>query len=139
MTTENLVEVKTCDLIGAALDWAVATALGYTRSTIQGVDWGKRWKEPAPIGFWDEVDMDDGLFSPSTNWTHGGPVIEREEIAVAPTTMLGQGGQFSWEARTYAEDAEPRGMYGPTPLIAAMRCFASKLGDTVMVPRELVP
>lgn len=37
-----------------------------------------------------------------------------------------------------ADPGIPEG-YGPTPLIAAMRCFvASKLGDEVEVPDELL-
>lgn len=74
---------------------------------------------------------DDDRCKPSTDWSQGGPIIEREKIGVWPSESIS--GQ--WGARmlnTYI-------MYGPTPLIAAMRCFvASKLGDEVEVPDELV-
>ena len=58
----------------------------------------------------------------STDWAHGGPIIEREKMGVFPT----HGG---WAAGLQS---------GPTPLIAAMRCYvASVLGDEVDVPEEL--
>jgi len=68
----------------------------------------------------------------STNWAQGGPIIEREKIALIPPNERID----EWEAvhpdRMHNEE------YGPTPLIAAMRCFvASKLGDEVDVPKEL--
>ena len=63
----------------------------------------------------------------STDWAQGGPIIEREKI------NLEQDG-FQWWAHIKADEECP----GPTPLIAAMRCFvASKLGEIVEVPREL--
>jgi hypothetical protein len=66
-------------------------------------------------------------YSPSTNWAQGGPIIEREGI-----TLTHQ--QTQWAAQT-DDDVFA---YGPTPLIAAMRCYvASKLGDEVDVPEEL--
>jgi hypothetical protein len=83
---------------------------------------------------WEEGDLDAGHygpgFAPSTEWAHGGPIIEREKIGVWPSESIS--GQ--WGARmlnTYI-------MYGPTPLIAAMRCFvASRLGEEVEVPEEV--
>ena len=58
----------------------------------------------------------------SADWAHGGPIIEREKMGVFPT----HGG---WAAGLQS---------GPTPLIAAMRCYvASVLGDEVDVPEEL--
>jgi len=106
--------MKTSELTGAALNWAVA----------------KCW-------YGDEYDMsiplfDDGLiFAPSTNWSHGGPIIEREWIGLHCVN------DSLWEAECPA----PGGLAmqnGPTPLIAAMRCYvASKLGDEIEIPEEL--
>lgn len=75
---------------------------------------------------WNEAEH--GPYSPHTDWAQAGPIIEREGITL--TACNG-----AWEA-TY------RGYfgYGPTPLIAAMRCYcASKLGDEVEIPSELQP
>jgi len=67
-------------------------------------------------------------YSPSTNWAQGGPIIERAGISVREV-LTG-----FWCAEVDAGDYEYE---GPTPLIAAMRCYvASKLGDEVEVPCE---
>lgn len=68
-------------------------------------------------------------YRPSTDWAQGGPIIERELISVSSQTN-----GHSWAAKGAHNYS-----YGPTPLIAAMRCYvASKLGDEVDVPEELV-
>jgi hypothetical protein len=78
------------------------------------------------------------LFSPSTNWEQGGPIIEREEISTAkleetlPDAMAPH--PACWSG--HIDGAFVR--YGPTPLIAAMLCYvASVLGDEVEIPEEL--
>jgi hypothetical protein len=108
--------MKTSDLIGPALDWAVAKA-------------------------WQPVYSDRHLlehakdFHPSTDWGQGGPIIEREEIALEPMTHDEHGD--GWLA-TRVEGPAVCMEFGPTMLIAAMRCFvASRLGDEVEVPEEL--
>ena len=67
-------------------------------------------------------------FRPSTDWSHGGPIIEREGIGTAPDS------QGPWKA--YKEATEgPRVYIGRTPLEAAMRRFvASKYGENVPCP-----
>jgi hypothetical protein len=66
--------------------------------------------------------------SPSTNWAHGGPIIERERIDVL----------YEHDLRWIAVPQKGIESYGPTPLIAAMRCYvASKLGDEVEIPEGL--
>jgi hypothetical protein len=65
----------------------------------------------------------------STDWSHGGPIIEREIAKIE---------RFSdslWEATAFTKNAQDFVQDGPTPLIAAMRCYvASKFGDEVDVP-----
>jgi hypothetical protein len=69
-------------------------------------------------------------YTPSTNWAQGGPIIEREMIELIPQTPA------LWDAM-YRGQHIPND--GPTPLIAAMRCYvASKLSDEVEIPQELV-
>jgi hypothetical protein len=83
-----------------------------------------------------EERIKDGCTAPqySTDWAQGGPIIEREKIAVLPDEF-----SFGWEARTCHFDGEDEDVSkGETPLIAAMRCYvASKLGDEVEIPVEL--
>ena len=65
----------------------------------------------------------------SSDWACGGPILEREGISIYRMTS-------DWSA---AYNPSVATQDGPTPLIAAMRCYvASKLGDTVEVPEELV-
>ena len=67
----------------------------------------------------------------STDWAQGGPIIERERYTTNYLYSIEK-----WEA--YHQSAG-RAHYGPTPLIAAMRCYCcSKLGDEVEVPDELI-
>lgn len=69
-------------------------------------------------------------FRPSSNWSQGGPIIEREGISIIFHE------QGHWTASNLHGTVC---VGGPTPLIAAMRCYVtSKLGDTVEVPEELL-
>jgi len=68
----------------------------------------------------------------STNWAIAGPIIEREKIT--PQFM----DRGYWRAWVEVGEKAHKVSYGPTPLIAAMRCYvASKLGDEVEIPEEL--
>jgi hypothetical protein len=98
--------MKTSELTGAALDWAVAKAIG----------------DYKPVA----------VPSYSTNWSQGGPIIEREAITVSEgSPVLG----LEWMA---CDRGSTHIQHGPTYLIAAMRCYvASKLGDEVEIPEEL--
>ena len=128
--------VATRDLIGAALDWAVAKCEGHEPV------FTRHWVTPShPEGPWCVCVPTPGWvqpFEPSTNWAQGGPIIEREAH-----NLFKHNGGTQWCCACNV----PRDEYtaivtadGPTPLIAAMRCYvASKLGDTVEVPEELAP
>ena len=120
--------IKTSELTGAALDWVVANCEGIR------VYIGTNHTGTGPcINDADLVDMGvDGstLLRYSTDWADGGPIIEREGISLGPARF------HSGEFFAYAKFSNEQ--FGPTPLIAAMRCYvASKLGDTVDVPDEL--
>jgi hypothetical protein len=113
--------MKTSEMIGAALDWAVAKCEKY------------------PMGIWYDEDQlpmirDDEVpeWKPSTDWAQGGPIIEREAITTRPLAKT------RWEADTFDRDGNEFLFDGPTPLIAAMRCYvASKLGNDVEIPEAL--
>lgn len=123
-------KIETSELTGAALDWAVA-----------------KCEKLDPV--WDEVREDFYLaadhmhnlthlreYRPSTDWAQGGPIIDREWIQLEPWPNESDE-NFRWKATQFDLPQELE-VYGPTPLIAAMRCYvASKLGDTVDVPGEL--
>jgi hypothetical protein len=117
-------KIKTSELTGAALDWAVAKCEGVSLGSFKAaVAWMKR-REPSD----DELEAHHA-YQYSTSWHAGGPIIEREKIE------LRHDGRSSWCAWIASTGA----VHGPTPLIAAMRCrVASKLGDEVDVPEELL-
>lgn len=76
----------------------------------------------------------------STEWEDGGPIIEQEKLGVWWATHYVDDDGQEYGNHWYAETAEGLVGYGPTPLIAAMRCYvASKLGEEVEVPDELTP
>lgn len=114
--------IKVAEATGPALDWLVATI---EHRRIHGVQ------------MVTVVDRDVGWLGRfshrySTDWAQGGPIIEREGIAIHP--------QPCWTAR-YGLNIGGRHfqMTGPTSLIAAMRCYvASRLGNEVEVPEELL-
>ena len=111
--------MKTSELTGAALDWAVSQA--------EGIEW-----EP---GDFAAGHYGPG-FAPATNWADGGPIIEREWIDITPWPNEPDE-NLRWQAVQF-DSPETTEAFGPTPLIAAMRCYvASKLGDEVEIPSPL--
>ena len=111
--------MNTSELTGAALDWAVAK-LEFPEPDYCSEDW---------LVYITEGCSDEGwVFNPSENWAQGGPIIEREGVCVKKHPNW-------WTA--YIENDNLA--QGPTPLVAAMRCYvASKLGEEVDVPKELI-
>ena len=99
--------MKTSELTGAALDWAV--------------------------GKCEDTLLDSTMYQYSTDWAWGGPIIEREGVDVMHIRALDL--TVGWEATA---DSGETYYEGPTPLIAAMRCYVTfKLGDEIEVPKEI--
>ena len=113
--------MKTSELQGAALDWAVAKCEGVALDP-------NLLKDGHAVKF---------RFEPSTDWAQGGPIIEREWINVEKRIN-----EMDWTASVvyedYSDGFEWTEAKGDTPLIAAMRCYvALKLGDEIDIPEEL--
>jgi len=130
--------MKTAELEGQLLDYWAARAAGWEvlpsappgAFCAEGNANKPWWKPPsdakygcgACIGYPPQF---------STNWAQGGPLIQRERIEL----------QYSgdeWRASKYDEVLDMKMMpdvspsFGPTPLIAAMRCLvASRFGEEV--------
>ena len=123
--------IKTAELTGPKLDWAVAecekvrTYVRPCEHTMTGLC----------ILDADLVDMetDDAQeLRYSRDWAQGGPILDRERITIRQWTNMPISHAYM------PHDGAPWGA-GPTPLIAAMRCYvASKLGREVEVPDELL-
>ena len=123
--------IKTAELTGAALNWAVAEC--------EKVRTYVRPYEHTMTGLCildaDLVDMetdDSQELRYSRDWAQGGPLLDRERITIRQWTDMPSIHAYM------PHDGAPWGA-GPTPLIAAMRCFCcSKLGDVVEVPDALL-
>ena len=128
-------KVKTSELIGPALDWAVATIEGY----------GGLRRNPHAFDQALIMNRADGqcvLFSTlnySADWSQGGPIVEREEIGLRRNAPCSRGREWEASPSITAKEAGGKWSYGPTPLIAAMRCVEeANLGNEVDIPDELV-
>lgn len=101
---------------GLALDWLVVTCANPTISTSVVT-----------------MNVTRGGYNPTTCWLLAGPIIAKERICL---TIGHDGVWLAYSMQNYDDFKEF--MYsGPTPLVAAMRCYvASKLGATAKVPER---
>jgi len=124
-------KIKTSELIGAQLDWAVAKAEAlnfepyfYKHGQYWVIKVVRDGYNPERNVYW---------FSPSTDWSQGGPLIEK----FRPVIVYHNGPDETPMAAT--REQSPNFMAGDTVLIAAMRAIvAAKLGEEIEVPEELV-
>lgn len=110
-------KIKTSDLTGAALDWAVAKCEG----------------DMVPDG---GVMIQTWPFY-SSDWAQGGPIIERKRIGVTYEPSLLYDDSCRWKALCAISDNGHE--YGPTPLVASMRCYVASIsGEEIEVPEILL-
>lgn len=125
-------KIKVSDLQGAALDYAVSMAEGFTKNSGASL----------------VIMM---TYSPSTNWDQGGPIIERDGINIRAIRKPGHPQDGRWLAAfdhgntgtmvqwVKREDWHKHYFVGDTALIAAMRCYvASELGMNVEIPDAIL-
>ena len=130
----SMIEVKTAELIGPALDWAVAKANGFAvqvRPYAEFCNASTGHKVKARYHrVWYEFDGDLEEYSPSADWSQGGPLIDKHNVEIL------RAGDYVM-AKLYGLTNAAGD--GKTPLIAACHAIvAAKLGDAVSVPEELV-
>ena len=124
----NYIEVNTSDLIGPALDWAVALSEGAREErpsdgqvSFNGIHYlcgPKRFEHSR-------------FYAPSTCWTFGGQLVEKYKICIDPWRS-----GCAWHASSKELKESGR---GNTPLEAACRAIVtSKLGGIVQIPSELM-
>ena len=124
--------MKTSELTGAALDWAVAKCAGWIKGDVTHPKFCRLWRD----------QIRTPAIYPSTDWAQGGALIEREGIGFFCNRTTATGARFKSDTgadwRAFALNKHGVHYFGPTPLIAAMRCYVrAKLGDEVDVPKEL--
>ena len=112
--------MKTAELTGIALDWAVGYVMG---EKLRILERQIVWPED---------------YSPSTDWAQSGPIVEREHIEWQWLPSSSKDHRYGARKPSLSGAKRTFCMDGPTVLIAAMRCYvASKLGDEVDIPEEL--
>lgn len=127
-------KIKTSELTRLALSWAVAQCEGRADPIYRYGD--------EPHHFYISGPQRQGPYDPPTDWSQGGPIIDRMQLNRL-TTNVGGGYTASVKVTLINTDGDAYMVWkhgsGPTLLIAAMRCrVASKLGDEVDVPAELL-
>lgn len=157
------VQIQVATATGRQLDWLVAVAEGATELMSNGID--LYFYLDGKVKILSSGWAATMCWAPSSDWSTGGPIIEREDISVIrcddesiPDDKGFYCGKYEsrWAAvigdrhsteSDYGSQGDYWGLYykiassaviGPTLLTAAMRCrVASKLGDTVEIPDYL--
>jgi hypothetical protein len=132
----RLIKMKTTELSGAALDWAVAVALGSQCGVVEGA-------VCLPNSDGDFVRE----YSPSTNWTQGGLVFAElmatGQFGVTPH-YSGKGFDIcnqNCESAPFDNDWSKEAIYIEGDDLLALICIAyvtHKVGEEVEVPAELM-
>ena len=142
--------VKTSEMTGPALEWAVAKCQGekYGAPTFRVHQNSKGATVYLNAGM-----QQSGIpYRPSTDWSQGGPILHRERITTHDFDGIWLAVIFERNSFGVPVKREPpvKSVFGQfvvkhiawglDPLEAGMRCYvASKLGDGVDVPEELLP
>ncbi len=136
------VPIKTCDLLGPPLDWAVAIGLGLEESDNPHIIAEATAGTRSPVVFIGPqatVGISSlefcGSYRPSFDWGQGGPLIEK----VYRIEVIGE----KWEATIRISDQEGSVSFdsctAETPLIAACRVIVTaSLGTVINVPDSLI-
>lgn len=120
------------DLIGADLDYWVARANGMPPEHLR-IALVPRTVDLICI---DTSGVFPARYDPSTNWTVGGPIIERERIHVAPISHREALGDLAgkWTACIHAAPIRPAVQFGASALVAAMRTYVASIYGAKMPP-----
>lgn len=114
--------VKVADAIGAQLDWMVAKCEGQALLDPNNNEWEYCWNL---LG-----DNSGDYYSPSTNWTQGGPIVDKNP-RISPTYDERFDSWFAYK--------QSPALYGKQSfLVSAMRAYvASKLDTEIEIPNSL--
>lgn len=128
------VKIRTAHLTGPSLDWVVAKCEGLNPNSDPKV----RRQYVGYSGFAEANGFGHAIKHYSTDWSQGGPIIEREGIKVG---IIDDSAPVIWAAQLsdpWRKLESVHSRTGTTPLVAAMRCYVeSRMGEFVEVPDEL--
>ena len=120
--------VKTSELTGAALDWAVGNCAGVLFNLNLAT-------KPPVMHLRHQKTSHGSRWIPTQKWSQGGVIIERECISIQHCWNEDEESPAVWQASIDDTLVEEQ---GETPLIAAMRCYvACRLGNEIEIPKEL--
>ncbi len=127
----DLIEVKTADLAGEALNWSVAIAVSLN-PFVSPAQYGV----PARV-FIQQEGMFPARYKPGVDWAQGGPLMDEHCKGFG---LVQDGSASRWRSFAYKGLPEMQRLAGgETILIAACRAIVTvELGDTVQVPKELL-
>jgi len=128
----DLIEVKTANLVGEALGWAVGRVEGLSLQLAEPGYNAVPWRVFAR--YQGQATAHSKRYNPWEDWTLGGPLIDKHLGSAHHNPHL--------EDSSCRYSAGPAGagiwLYGPNALVAFCRTLVlTKLGDTVQVPKEL--
>lgn len=111
--------VKTLDAKGPALDYIVALCRNI-----------KLYKHTLGQYVINHANGSSSEYKPSSNWALGGPIISQCKISL--NNPRSSGPEEEWTA---TGDAGPA--WGPTQLIAGMRCYCRMYSNEFEIPDDL--
>ncbi|TRZ60015.1 DUF2591 domain-containing protein [Pseudomonas alloputida] len=148
----DLIEVKTADLSGEALGWAVGKAEGLD-VFLAPPEYGNPWRVFAR--YQASATEHTKRYNPWEDWALGGKLIEKYQVSLSPPKsavhrnfgyMDKRNGYYEsgfWSSTIFGKERKHRrtAFHHPNnPLTVAMRAIAQfELGDIVQVPKELIP
>ncbi|UJW24741.1 MULTISPECIES: phage protein NinX family protein [Pseudomonas] len=148
----DLIEVKTADLAGEALGWAVGMAEGLELE-LEPPHYGTAWRVFARHRY--TVTEQAKRFNPWEDWALAGPLIDKHKVSLSPPAsavhrnfgyMDKRNGYYEsgfWSSTIYGKERKHRRTvfhHLDNPLTVAMQAIVQlELGDTVQVPKELMP
>lgn len=136
MKSSDLVEVKTSELSITAIHWLLAEIQGMKSRIYMCPVMGEYRVAATPA----DSEIEDAWL-PTLDWGQCGPLIEEHRVSLTGPGCMGGQPDSLWSAHIDTGSFAGSKYYSaPTALIAACRAIvASKFGDTVQIPAELMP
>lgn len=129
----GLIEVTTADLAGEALGWAVGKAEGLDLQLAPPGYNGVPWRVFAR--YQGQAIEHTRRYNPWVDWAVGGQLIEKHMVSL----HCPQSTDDVWAGWVITDKGEFCQAGGSAMIAACRAIVAAKLGDTVQVPKELMP